>query len=103
VLLGELFRLAGSDAVIYPNVGGRFTLSAATCDAINERLRRPLDGVKPAFPAPGGGIDAARVPEWIDRYGTDTIFLIGGGLYVQRDLTDAVQRLLQAVRRHCNG
>src|SRR5439155_924968 len=24
VLLGDLFRLAGSDAVIYPNVGGRF-------------------------------------------------------------------------------
>jgi ribulose-bisphosphate carboxylase large chain len=103
VLLGELFRVAGSDAVIYPNVGGRFTLSAATCDAINARLRGPLDTVKPAFPVPGGGIDAARVPEWIDRYGVDTIFLIGGSLYAQRDLTDAARRLLQAVRRHSDG
>src|SRR5205807_279304 len=42
VLLGDLFRLAGSDAVIYPNVEGRFTLSEATCAAINARLRAPL-------------------------------------------------------------
>jgi len=34
VLLGDVFRVAGSDAVIYPNVGGRFTFSAATCAAI---------------------------------------------------------------------
>src|SRR3989441_1187312 len=39
VLLGDLFRVAGSDAVIYPNVGGRFTFSEATCAAINARLR----------------------------------------------------------------
>src|SRR2546425_3866691 len=80
VLLGDVFRVAGSDAVIYPNVGGRFTFSAATCAAINARLRGPLGRVAPAFPAPGGGIDAARVPHWIERYGADTIFLIGGGL-----------------------
>src|SRR5256885_8731912 len=83
VLLGELFRVAGSDAVIYPNVGGRFTFSAATCAAINARLRAPLGPVAPAFPAPGGGIDAARVPQWIERYGADTIFLIGGRPYAQ--------------------
>jgi len=48
-------------------------------------LRAPLGPVAPAFPAPGGGIDAARVPQWIERYGADTIFLIGGSLYAQPD------------------
>jgi len=64
--------------VIYPNVGGRFTFSAETCAAINARLRAPLGRWHRRFPAPGGGIDAARVPQWIERYGADTIFLIAG-------------------------
>ena len=60
VLLGDIFRVAGSDAVIYPNVGGRFTLSEATCAAINDRLRRPLGEVRPAFPVPAGDSTSPR-------------------------------------------
>lgn len=103
VLLGDVFRLAGSDAVIYPNVGGRFTFTQATCIGINARLRRPLGPVAPAFPMPAGGIDAARVPHWIERYGADTIFLLGGSLYRQPDLARAAERLVEAVRRHSDG
>ncbi|PYO96396.1 MAG: ribulose 1,5-bisphosphate carboxylase [Gemmatimonadetes bacterium] len=103
VLLGDLFRVAGSDAVIYPNVGGRFTFSDATCAAINARLRGPLGTVSPSFPVPAGGIDAGRVPYWIERYGADTIFLIGGSLYAQPELTRAAERLVAAVRRHFHG
>ena len=103
VLLGDLFRVAGSDAVIYPNVGGRFTFSEATCAAINARLRGPLGPLPPSFPVPAGGIDAARVPHWIERYGADTIFLIGGSLYAQPDPTTAAERLVAAVRRHSHG
>jgi len=86
--------------VIYPNVGGRFTFSEDTCVAINDHLRHPLGDVRPAFPVPAGGIDAARVPHWIGRYGADTIFLVGGSLYAQHDLTAAARRLSEAVRRH---
>jgi ribulose-bisphosphate carboxylase large chain len=103
VLLGDLFRIAGSDAVIYPNVGGRFTFSAATCAAINARLRAPLGPVAPAFPAPGGGIDAARMPHWIERYGADTIFLIGGSLYAQPDPIATAGQVVAAVKRHSHG
>lgn len=102
VMLGQIFRLVGSDAVIYPNVGGRFRFSEAVCSAINSRLRGPLGSLRPSFPVPGGGIDVTRVPYWIDRYGIDTIFLIGGSLYAQSDLTQAARLLLDAVRRHCN-
>ena len=103
VLLGDLLRLVGSDAVIYPNVGGRFTFSESVCDAINARLRRPLGPVAPAFPVPAGGIDAARVPHWIERYGPDTIFLLGGSLYAESDPAAAAQRLVGAVKAHAHG
>ncbi len=103
VLLGDLFRVAGSDAVIYPNVGGRFTFSQATCVAINARLRGPLGPVRPAFPVPAGGIDAGRVPRWIERYGPDTIFLLGSSLYREPDFGQAARRLVEAVRRHSHG
>jgi len=100
VLLGRLTRLAGSDAVIYPNTGGRFPWSEETCRAINERLRAPWDGVRRAFPVLGGGVDAARVPEWTERYGTDTVFLVGSSLYAQGDVERAAARLAEAVRRY---
>jgi TolA-binding protein len=52
---------------------------------------------------PAGGIDAARVPHWIKRYGADTIFLLGASLYRQQDWASAAQRLVAAVRRHGDG
>jgi ribulose-bisphosphate carboxylase large chain len=99
VLLGQLFRIAGADGVIYPNVGGRFPLTAETCESINARLREPLGALAPAFPVPAGGIDLRRVSHWIERYGPETIFLIGGSLYQQADLTYTTRRLVDSVRR----
>ncbi len=99
VLLGTIFRLAGSDGVIYPNVGGRFALSADDCTGINHRLREPLSAVRPAFPVPGGGIAVERVPEWVRRYGPDTIFLIGASLYDQPDVGRAARELVMALTR----
>ena len=100
VLLGQLFRLIGSDGVIYPNVGGRFAFSEKVCHAINYRLRKPAGTWLPSFPVPAGGIDVERVPYWLERYGVDTIFLIGSSLYAQSDLVDASRRLVEAVRRN---
>jgi ribulose-bisphosphate carboxylase large chain len=97
VLLGQLFRLIGADAVIYPNAGGRFTLTEESCEAINAALRSPLGPLRPSFPVPAGGIDAARVPHWIERYGPDTIFLIGGSLYAQGDIARATRRVVDAL------
>jgi ribulose-bisphosphate carboxylase large chain len=99
VLYGTLFRLMGSDAVIYPNADGRFPLVLEDCLAINQRLRSPLGRLKPALPVAGGGVDAARVPYWIRRYGRDTMFLVGSSLYTQRDLRAATARLMESIRR----
>jgi len=102
VLLGDVFRVLGADGVIYPNVGGRFPFDDRTCQAINERLRGDLGNIRPALPAPGGGIDVKIVPHWLGQYGPDTILLIGASLYRQGDLTQATRRLVDTVER-CAG
>ncbi len=99
VMLGDLFRVAGADAVIYPNAGGRFGFSQATCESINHALRRPLGALRGAMPAPGGGMDVRRAAHWIECYGPDTMVLIGGSLYADGDLTAATRALLTTLGR----
>ncbi len=98
-LLGDLFRVAGCDGVIFVNAGGRFSWSQDTCDEISRRLRRTLGPIRPAFPVPAGGVDVDRVPYWLDRYGPDTMVLIGGSLYQQRDLRRATSGLVEVAER----
>ncbi|MHC4415633.1 MAG: RuBisCO large subunit C-terminal-like domain-containing protein [Planctomycetota bacterium] len=100
ILLGELFRIAGCDGVIYVNAGGRFGWSQETCDRVTERLRRPLGPILPSFPVPAGGVSVHRVPEWLERYGPDTMMLIGGSLYQQRDLRRATADLVGTATRY---
>lgn len=85
LLFGKLFRLFGSDVVIYPNFGGRFTYSKEVCATLANNLREPWGHLKPAFPAPAGGMQVDRVGEMINFYGTDTMLLIGGSLYMAGD------------------
>jgi ribulose-bisphosphate carboxylase large chain len=97
LLLGDLFRILGSDAVIYPNHGGRFPFSEASCRALNARLRGRLGKMRRSFPMPGGGVETERIPHWIDRYGPDTIFLVGGSFYSRPDPGRAAADLLRAI------
>ncbi len=98
-LFGQLQRLAGADAVIFPHQGGRFAFSRQDCAAINAGLKEPFSGLPPAFPAPGGGMRIERVNEIRALYGEDLIFLIGGDLHRQEgDLTAAARRFWAAVR-----
>lgn len=103
ILYGTLFRLIGSDGVIFPGAGGRFPISRTTCRSIHRRLRRPLGRLLPAFPVVGGGVEAHRVPYWIRHYGRDTMFLIGSSLYAALDVQQATARLMDWIRRCCDG
>lgn len=98
ILLGDLFRMAGSDGVIYPHEGGRFPFPAARSAALAEHLRRPLGSLRPAFPVPAGGIAAERVPELLRELGPDTIFLIGSALYGEPDLERATAKVAAVLR-----
>jgi ribulose-bisphosphate carboxylase large chain len=86
-LLGKLYRLLGADASIFPNYGGRFSYSKATCTQLADNLREPWGELRGAFPAPAGGMQVDRVDEMIDFYGRDVMLLIGGSLLVADDIT----------------
>ena len=51
------------------------------------------------LPVPAGGMTMARVPEMRDRFGTDTMLLIGGSLLVAREhLLERAREFVVAVR-----
>ncbi len=81
VLFGQIARLGGADATIFPNYGGRFSFSREECADIVAGTEVPMGSIKTIFPAPGGGMNLDRVPEMLATYGKDLIFLIGGGLF----------------------
>ncbi len=78
--LGKIFRLLGADATVFPNHGGRFGYSPATCRALADAALAPWGGLKNTVPVPAGGMTPGRVPEMLQFYGRDVMLLIGGGL-----------------------
>jgi len=80
-LFGQVARLAGADATIYPNWGGRFSFSKQECISIVAGSQDPMGHFKAIFPTPGGGMTFDRLPEMLEVYGKDVIFLMGGGLH----------------------
>lgn len=95
---GTLSRLMGVDAVVYPNFGGRFGFSREECVGIARACSAPLSHLKAILPAPGGGMTFQRVPEMLSAYGDDVMYLMGGALLQEPDLTEACRRLVAAVR-----
>lgn len=97
-LFGQIARLAGADATIYPNWGGRFSFSREECVAIAEGSAVAMGGLRPIFPTPGGGMTLERIPELFAVYGRDVIFLVGGGLFKQGpDLVENCRYFLQII------
>jgi len=99
LLFGDLFRLAGADAVVFPNAAGRFPFTLDDCRTLAARLTAPLGALAPSFLMLGGGIDAARLASWIPRYGPDTIYLVGGSLYARASVQEGAAELAELVRR----
>jgi ribulose-bisphosphate carboxylase large chain len=98
LLLGKLFRLFGADATIFPNHGGRFSYSRATCLEIAAAAREPWEELKAVLPVPAGGMTVERVPEMLSGYGPDTMLLIGGGLLSAGDrLLDKSREFVRTV------
>jgi ribulose-bisphosphate carboxylase large chain len=98
LLIGQLFRLIGADAVIFPSYGGRFGYSQETCAALAANIRRSDDGMKAALPVPAGGMTLERTGEILDFYGRDTMLLIGGNLLLAGErITQEAERFVRAV------
>jgi ribulose-bisphosphate carboxylase large chain len=99
VFYGQIHRLAGADASIYINFGGRFDVSVEDCKWAARGCRDRMGHLKPIMPLPGGGMTAERFPSLLETYGTDAIFLVGGGLHERGgDLVARARRLVQAAQ-----
>ena len=97
-MFGTLQRLAGADISIFPNVGGRFGVSAAECSSIADACR-DLTGIgRPILPSLGGGMSAERAGEMKRMYGDDAVFLLGGSLLRYGDrIGEAIKELRKAL------
>lgn len=97
---GQLQRLMGVDAVVYPNFGGRFGFSIGECQDIIKGCTDDFGPYAPILPTPGGGMSIESAPGMAEIYGEDVIYLIGGALLREwDDLEGACRRLANAVGR----
>ena len=98
-LVGQLFRLAGADATIFPHHGGRFSFSPAECRELVAGTEVGMADIKPIWPVPAGGMALERVGEIREFYGRDVMMLIGGNLHRHPGgLQAACQAFLQGVQ-----
>ena len=84
-LFGQWNRLAGADAAIFPNAGGRFSFTTDDCRALSAGCEVEMGHIEPIFPTPAGGMSLDRIPEMRAMYGREVIFLVGGGLRSHSD------------------
>jgi ribulose-bisphosphate carboxylase large chain len=94
--LGTLTRLIGADVTVFPNAGGRFAFTPGECRSIAARVREPLGGLPPAWPAPGGGMRLDNAAAMAADFGRDSIWLVGGSLLMQPGGAEAGARAFRA-------
>jgi ribulose-bisphosphate carboxylase large chain len=99
-LYGQLMRLTGADAVIYPHRGGRFSFTQKVCEDIARGCSDKLGRLKTIFPMPGGGMTKDRLCEMSAMYGRDFILLIGGELHRHgKDLAEASRIFVEMLEK----
>lgn len=92
---GSLWRALGADSIIFTNAQGRFNFTEEEVRSIAHHARDESQPFKTSFPTPGGGIDRNSVRKWLDFYGIDTLFLIGGSLYIHPEGLQTAAREFQ--------
>ena len=98
VYLGQVLRIAGCDAVIYPHAGGRFRIDKSTAGAISSNLLAQLGTLRASAPAPGGGIDPAALADWLHLYGPDSVFVVGNAVIRADDPRRSAEKWVATVR-----
>ena len=104
LLFGKIFRTLGADAIVFPNLGGRFGYSPDTCREIARTALAPWHDLEAAIPVPAGGMTTDRVCEMLDFYGADVMLLIGGALLDARErLTEETAAFVGRVKDYRYG
>jgi ribulose-bisphosphate carboxylase large chain len=82
---GQMARLFGADATVFPSWGGRFSFSKEECASIVRGTEVEQGQMATIFPTPGGGMTMEKIPDMRSVYGNEVIYLIGGGLHRHSD------------------
>lgn len=80
LLVGQLVRLVGADAVLLSTPWASRPLPRTVFDATVAALREPWPGTRPAMPFLGGGLSAASVGPIVAAVGADVIIGVGGAI-----------------------
>lgn len=80
-ILGQLPRICGADFTVFPNFGGRFSLSQEQCRSIAARCGEVCGNMPAIFPCPAGGMTFDKLDIMKAFYGADVALLMGGGLF----------------------
>ncbi len=96
--LGQVLRIAGCDAVIYPHVGGRFRMEESAATAISSNLLSDLGRLRPSAPAPGGSIESPAIGDWLELHGPDSVLVVGSSVTCADDPSAAAEELVSTVR-----
>ena len=79
VLFGQLPRLAGADATIYPTYGGSFPMSQEDCRQIASETSVPWGHLKTIFPTAAGRVNVEHLREICELYEGQVMIMVGGG------------------------
>jgi ribulose-bisphosphate carboxylase large chain len=78
---GQIMRLAGADVTVFPNFGGRFSITQVECKEISQGTQNVMGQLNPIFPAPAGGLTFNLMPDLLEVYGNEMLIIIGGGIH----------------------
>ncbi len=96
LILGLIPRICGADLTVFPNFGGRFSLSEEQCLGIVDACMRPYGSMPRIAPCPSGGMTFDKIEIMRQTYGNDAVFLMGGGLFTYSpDLTENCRMFLE--------
>lgn len=99
-MFGQIMRMIGMDASIFPNYGGRFSFSETECKNVVRGCTDTFNHFSATLPSPGGGMTFDKIPEMVSFYGDDVMYLMGGSLHAQNmPLADSCRQLRQLATR----
>ena len=103
VLFGQIPRLAGADASLYPIYHAGFPVTRDDCRAIAKACGESWGNLKPIFPTAAGRMGFERVLEMCEFYGQDLLFIVGSSIQQHRaGLVKACRLFMSEVARHTN-
>lgn len=100
LVFGQLPRLAGADASLYPTYHAGFPITREDCRAIAKTCGESWGNLKPIFPTAAGRMGFERVLEMCEFYGQDLLFILGSSIQQHRSgLVKACRLFMDEVSR----